>query len=45
MTDYTPAELEIVKLGNVDVLATSGTTCEIVFCLSEATEGNPDEIL
>lgn len=43
MTNYTPAELEIVKLGDVDVLAAS--TCELVVCLSEAIEGNPGEIL
>ena len=34
--EYLPAKLEIVKLDNVDVLAASGDTCEIVFCMSEA---------
>lgn len=41
---YFPAKLEIVKLDSVDVLAVSGDTCEIVFCLLEAGDCGAIEI-
>lgn len=44
MQGYVGAELEVVELDNVDVLATSADTCEIVFCLSEAGDCGAIEI-
>ena len=37
--DYLPAELEIVKLSNTNVLATS--TCEVVFPIIEGEDCAP----
>lgn len=40
--DYLPAELEIVKLSNTNVPATS--TCEVVFPIIEGEDCAPIEI-